>query len=41
MSEQAKEPTLIQKITMKVVIKAYELKQKIKPAKQPDGDANS
>ncbi|PXW36030.1 UNVERIFIED_CONTAM: hypothetical protein DES50_101977 [Williamsia faeni] len=33
MSEQAKEPTRIQKIIGAIVIKAYQLKQKIKPAK--------
>ncbi|HEY9311400.1 hypothetical protein [Williamsia sp.] len=32
MTEQAQEPTRIQKIIGTVVIKAYQLKQKIKPA---------
>lgn len=32
MSEQAPEPTRIQKIIGAIVIKAYQLKQKIKPA---------
>jgi hypothetical protein len=50
MTEQAQEPTRIQKIIGTVVVKAYQLKQKIKPApaapatppaaapQQPEGD---
>jgi hypothetical protein len=47
-SEQAKEPTRIQKIIGAIVIKAYQLKQKIKPAKpappaapQPEAETES
>lgn len=35
MSEQAQEPTRIQKILGAIFIKAYQLKQKIKPAPAP------